>query len=168
MRKIVLGLGILICLFSGCLKSNKNNECGYSEPAIVAPANEVTDVQNYLTTNSITATQHSSGLFYTINSQGSGQSIVNLCSIVSTKYTGKLTNGSVFDSSGNNIVPFELGQLIVGWQKGLPLISKGGKITLYIPPTLGYGSNDVKNSAGVVIIPKNSIIIFEIELIDIN
>jgi FKBP-type peptidyl-prolyl cis-trans isomerase FkpA len=55
-----------------------------------------------------------------------------------------------------------LGQLIVGWQKGLPLISSGGKITLYIPPSLGYGS------AAAGSIPANSILIFDIELISVS
>ncbi len=74
-------------------------------------------------------------------------------------YTGKLVNGTVFDQTpaGANAT-LVLGQLIVGWQKGLPLIGTGGKITLYIPPSLGYGSSAVGS------VPANSILIFDIEL----
>jgi FKBP-type peptidyl-prolyl cis-trans isomerase FkpA len=73
------------------------------------------------------------------------------------KYTGRLTNGSVFDSSTG--ATFALANLITGWQQGIPYIGKGGKITLYLPPSLGYGSQ----ASGSI--PANSILIFEIELI---
>ena len=169
MKKTILGLGILVCLVSGCLKSNNNNGvCNITESTVVAPASEVDSVQKYLTQNSIAATQHSSGFFYRINTQGTGQAIVNLCSTVEVRYTGKLVNGSVFDSTGGGTAIFKLGALIKGWQKGLPLISKGGKITLYIPPTLGYGDTDVKDNTGNIVIPKNSILIFDIELLNIG
>lgn len=167
MRIFILSL-VTLCLLSGCLKSKNNDECGYPDSNLVAPAAEIQNVQNYLTTNNITAQQHSSGVFYAISSQGSGQGIVNLCSYVAVRYKGKLTSGAVFDSTDASGDSFQLGQVIPGWQKGLPLISKGGKITLYIPPTLGYGNQDVRNNAGVVVIPANSILIFEIELADVG
>ena len=157
---------VLSCILAACSKS-KDVVCNYNDSSVVAPANEIDSVKSYLATNNITAIQHPNGFFYKINSQGNGQAIVNLCSSVEVKYTGRLTNGSVFDSTGAGTATFQLGRLIVGWQKGLPLISKGGKITLYIPPTLGYGNTDVKD-AGVVIIPKNSLLIFDIELVDIK
>ncbi|MEO6329748.1 MAG: FKBP-type peptidyl-prolyl cis-trans isomerase [Ginsengibacter sp.] len=169
MRKLVWNSGILMCLLAGCIKADKNqNQCNYPDSIITAPAAEVSAVQSYLTSNNITATQHPTGFFYTITNQGTGPAIVNLCSTLRVKYIGKLTNGSVFDDTGASAVDFQLGQVITGWQKGMPLISKGGKITLYIPPTLGYGNIDKRNSAGVVVIPANSILIFDIELIDIG
>ena len=61
---------------------------------------------------------------------------------------------------------FVLGALIEGWKKGLPLIKKSGEIILYIPPSLGYGSQDYVNSDNVVVIPKNSMLIFTIKLKD--
>jgi len=81
---------------------------------------------------------------------------------------GRLTNGTVFDQSpAGGTKTFTLGGLIPGWQKGIPLISSGGKITLYIPPSLGYGSVDVKQN-NIVIIPANSILIFEIDLVAVS
>ncbi|HEY8688210.1 MAG TPA: FKBP-type peptidyl-prolyl cis-trans isomerase, partial [Chitinophagaceae bacterium] len=82
-------------------------------------------------------------------------------------YAGRSTSGAVFDptpGSGLNhrTATFTLGQVIVGWQKGLPLIRAGGMITLYIPPSLGYGSSPFGS------IPANSILIFDIELIDVQ
>jgi FKBP-type peptidyl-prolyl cis-trans isomerase FkpA len=170
MKKLFLGLGILVALISGCLKSNNNNTvCNFTDSQTVAPANEVDSVQKYLTANSITATQLPSGVFYKINTQGTGQAIANLCSTVEVRYTGKLTNGTVFDSTGTGgTAIFQLGNLIKGWQKALPLISKGGKITLYIPPTLGYGATDARDNNGNIVIPKNSVLIFDIELVNVG
>lgn len=56
----------------------------------------------------------------------------------------------------------------MGWQKGLPYIKGGGKIKLYIPPSLGYGAKDVKDDMGNVIIPANSILVFSLELTDVK
>ena len=61
-----------------------------------------------------------------------------------------------------------MGSLIEGWKMGLPLIQKGGKIRLYIPPSLGYGPNDLKDRNNNVVIPGNSILIFDITLYDFN
>lgn len=159
MKNILLGFIIL----SICSCSKKDETCNQTDSNITAPASEIADVQGYLFANSITATQHASGFFYTISQPGSGSAVVNLCSNITIKYVGKLTNGTVFDqTTGSETRTFELGNLIPGWEKGIPLISSGGKITLYIPPSLGYGNNP--NG----IIPANSILIFDIELIAVS
>ena len=143
--------------------SKKDQQCNYKDSTIVAPQNEITGVQNYLNTNGISAVQHSSGLFYKINSNGTGQEVVNLCSNLTVKYKGRLTNGTVFDSTATgNTAIFQLGQVIPGWQKGIPLVSSGGSITLYIPPSLGYGTS------GSGPIPPNAILIFDIDLVNVN
>ena len=133
---------------------------------ITASASEVTDIETYLNTAGITGAQkHPSGFYYKITQAGSGKAIVNLCSIVTVNYAGRLTNGTYFDPTTpgtTRSASFTLGQVIVGWQKGLPLISAGGKITLYIPPSLGYGST----AAGSI--PANSILIFDIELVNVS
>ena len=56
---------------------------------------------------------------------------------------------------------FQLKNLIIGWQKGIPLIQKGGSIRLYIPPSMGYGS---KSSSSI---PANSTLIFDIDLVGV-
>ena len=80
-------------------------------------------------------------------------------------YTGMLEDGKTFDSSHDRGQPFQfkvgIGQVIPGWDEALLLMSKGEKRTLIIPPTLGYGSR----SAGPI--PANSILVFEVELVDI-
>lgn len=161
MKKIISAVIILTVLFISCSKSN--DKCTFNDSTIVAPASEVTDLQNYLNSQSISATAHPSGFFYKINVVGTGTAISNLCTNVSVKYKGKLTNGTIFDSTATGASStFVLGKVIPGWQKGVPLISKGGKITLYIPPSLGYGGG----VAGPI--PANSKLIFDIELVEVT
>jgi FKBP-type peptidyl-prolyl cis-trans isomerase FkpA len=90
---------------------------------------------------------------------------MDLCSQILISYKGTLKNGTVFDQQ-NNVI-FVLGSLIEGWKKGIPLLKKGGSIKLYIPPSLGYGGTDVRdNNSGQVVIPANSMLIFDVTLTD--
>src|SRR6188474_452350 len=152
-----------VILLSSCSKENNNDMCKYDACALAAPASEVTQLEAYLASASITATKHCSGMYYTIDAAGSGSS-ASICSTVSVKYKGQLTNGTVFDQSATP-VSFGLSGLIEAWKKGIPLIKPGGKIKLYCPPSLAYGNQDIRNGSGVVIIPANSILVFEVELV---
>ena len=86
---------------------------------------------------------------------------------ITVHYTGWLTTGKIFDSSIKKKRPFSLtlggGQVIKGWDEGVAGMKKGGKRTLFIPAALGYGAR----GAGDVI-PPNSTLMFEIELIEIK
>ena len=157
MKKITNLLLFSVILLASCSKNDTNKSCGYTESTIVAPQSEINAVQAYLAINGIAATQHPNGFFYVIETPGTGAT-AGLCSNVSVLYTGKLTNGTIFDQTTGTPATFILGQLIIGWQKGLPLIKPGGKIKLYIPPSLGYGPNAYQT------IPGNSILIFDMEL----
>jgi len=157
---------LIVCLFSvwflsaGCLKK----ETGCPPPKnITAPSSEQQAIDDYLTANNINATKHSSGFYYHIWQQGTGES-PNNCSSIVISYLGQLSNGNVFDQGQN--AALKLGSLIEGWRKGLPLIQKGGKIKLYIPPSLAYGSSAIKDNNGTVVIPPNSMLIFDISLLD--
>jgi len=143
--------------FNSCLKKT---ECGYDACDFVAPSSEIQAVQSYLTSNSIVATQHCSGLFYTIDNAGTGKA-PGACSGITITYQGKLTNGTVFDQQ-TSPVSFSLSGLISGWKNGVPQIKEGGRIHLYIPPSLGYGSQQTGT------IPPNSILIFDITLVAVQ
>lgn len=118
-------------------------------------------IQAYLAANSIVAVKDPSGLYYKIIQNGTGTLAPGSSSQITVKYTGKLLNGSLFDQA-NTPVSFYLGQVIPGWQIGLPHIKAGGKILLLIPSALGYGNQ----SAGSI--PPNSVLVFEIELLDVK
>jgi FKBP-type peptidyl-prolyl cis-trans isomerase len=117
-------------------------------------------IREYLANHDIEAEKHSSGLYYLISEEGTG-SHPTANSVVTVKYVGYLTNGDVFDSTqGSNTATFSLSSLIQGWRIGIPLLKPGGKGTFYIPSELGYGDRNVGS------IPANSVLIFDIDLIE--
>jgi FKBP-type peptidyl-prolyl cis-trans isomerase FkpA len=159
MKHIVAAI-LLVALFGACRKNSEVTiDCNLA-PNVVAPAGEIAAVQAYLNSNSITATQHSSGLFYQIVTPGTGAN-PNQCSGVSVTYVGRLTTGATFDQA-TTPVSFPLSGLINAWRIGLPLIKAGGSMKLFVPPTLGYGSQ----SAGSI--PANSILVFDIALTSVQ
>ena len=155
-------LALPFLLLTACSKSSSNGNCGYSATTAIAPAAEVATLKAYLDANSLTYTQHSSGIFYKIVAQGSG-TIPGVCSDVTVKYAGHVTTTSTLFDQNTAGVTFTLGQLIAGWQIGIPLIQKGGSIILYIPPSLGYGSAGAGAS-----IPPNSYLVFTIDLVNVQ
>ena len=118
-------------------------------------------VRRYIQANKITIDnpRTPNGLYYQILNEGSGEE-VNEASEITVKYTGKLTNGTVFDESASYTSYLYL--LIPGWQQGLPKIKEGGKIRLIVPPALGYGSSPTGA------IPPYSTLDFTIELLDVQ
>jgi len=87
--------------------------------------------------------------------------------LVSMHYSGKLTNGNEFDSSYSRKQPFNFklgaGQVIAGWEQGVPDMCVGEKRLLTVPPALAYGDQGFGD-----IIPAKSTLVFEIELVDIK
>ena len=106
-----------------------------------------------------------SGLQYVIEEQGTDVA-PEAGSIVQVHYTGKLADGTVFDSSYDRDEPiaFPLGQgmVIPGWDEGVGLLTVGSKAKMIIPPELAYA----ESGAGGVI-PPNATLYFEVELVDI-
>lgn len=86
---------------------------------------------------------------------------------ITVQYTGKLVDGTKFDSSYDHGAPFTFplgaGRVIRGWDEGFAGMKVGGKRTLTIPPEFGYGST----GAGGVI-PPNATLIFDVELLDVR
>ena len=99
--------------------------------------------------------------------EGTGKSPTKGQTVV-VHYTGWLTDGKKFDSSVDRGEPFEfkigVGQVIQGWDQGVLTMKTGGKRKLTIPPELAYGSKSV----GGGLIPANSTLIFEVELLDLK
>jgi FKBP-type peptidyl-prolyl cis-trans isomerase FkpA len=104
------------------------------------------------------------GLQYEVLTEAEGPK-PGAASSVRVHYEGKLIDGTVFDSSYERGEPveFPLNRVIPGWTQGLLLMSPGARYRLFIPPELGYGSEPVGNG----VIPGNSVLIFEVELLEI-
>jgi FKBP-type peptidyl-prolyl cis-trans isomerase len=102
-----------------------------------------------------------SGLQYKVIKEGTGIAPAATYK-VKVNYKGTLIDGTEFDSSYKRGQPaeFPLNQVIPGWTEGLQLMKVGGKCELFIPPALGYGD---RGSPGI---PGNSVLIFEVELLD--
>ena len=85
--------------------------------------------------------------------------------VVTVHYTGKLTNGTTFDSSVDRGIPIDLpvSGVITGWAEGLQLMHVGEKFELYIPSNLAYGAHSPSSK-----LPSNSVLVFSIELLDIK
>ena len=115
-------------------------------------------IQEYLADQNITAEKHASGIYYEITKEGNGQH-PNATSFVKLNYKGYLLYGTVFDQ--NDEATLSLANVIQGWQIGIPLISKGGSGVLYIPSYYAYGSSSPSPD-----IPANSILVFEVDLIN--
>ncbi|CRZ19304.1 FKBP-type peptidyl-prolyl cis-trans isomerase [Kingella kingae] len=86
---------------------------------------------------------------------------------ITVHYTGYLTDGTKFDSSLDRRQPLTItlgvGQVIRGWDEGFGGMKEGGKRKLTIPPEMGYGSRAVGG-----VIPANSTLIFEVELLRVH
>lgn len=157
---------VMLATFTGCFKGMDEQKCEYDPCRFKAPATEVQALKDYLAANSITATEHCSGLFYAIQNPGTGKS-PEPCSYVYATYKGMFTNGDVFDEAAEPL-GFSLNRVVQGWTNGVPLVKEGGRIVLYIPPSLGYGSQDVRDQQGIVRIPGNSTLIFEVDLVAVQ
>ncbi|OQX74838.1 MAG: hypothetical protein B6D64_12465 [Bacteroidetes bacterium 4484_276] len=150
-RNLIL-LGLMAVLFAACSKDDDDNQAELDDQII----------QDYLNQHNIDAESDPSGLYYVITDEGSGGH-PDQNSTVEVLYEGRLTNGNVFDETpGNAPKSFQLQRLIEGWQIGIPLMKKGGSATFFIPSRLGYGSNAHEG------IPANSVLIFDIILVDFS
>ncbi len=142
-----------------CLDDNNANP----EPAeaIDYSARNEEDIQIYLEENDLQAQTSETGLHYIINEQGTGEQPTS-SSDVTVAYKGYFLNESVFDESDSNGITFNLQQVIAGWTEGITYFKEGGNGLLLVPAHLGYGSFDYNG------IPGGSVLIFEVNLIDVN
>jgi len=125
------------------------------------PAVDEQIITTYISDNNLSAKATGSGLYYVVTTPGANlQPAPN--SNVTVKYKGYLTNGTVFDESSDLGATFNLTGVIKGWQEGIPLFKKGGKGKLIIPSALAYGGQ----ASGKI--PANSVLIFDIELLDVK
>jgi FKBP-type peptidyl-prolyl cis-trans isomerase FkpA len=147
--KYLLSILTLSILFFSCNKIDNSQDL--TDDKIIT---------DYLSAKKLSATKTSSGLYYHIDTVGTGKKI-NSTNTIFVKYTGKLSNDSIFDQ---NLVgtSLNLKTAINGWKEGLTYFNVGSIGKLYIPSKLGYGKNNVGK------VPSNSVLIFDIEVIEIQ
>lgn len=149
MKQLFL-LFLAASLFSSCTKKNAEEQAAEDE-AIIA---------QYIIDQSLTATATGTGLYFVIDTEGTGISPTS-SSTVRVAYSGYLTDGTAFDESDVTGIEFGLQQVIQGWTEGIPYFREGGTGKLLIPSALGYG----KSGSGSI--PGNTVLIFDINLIEV-
>ncbi len=154
MKKYLLFFAVFTLLFSACKKSTTTT----FDAAAQAAADDV-KIQAYIKANNITAVKDASGLYYQVLTPGSGTA-PTVKSTVTVAYTGKLLDGTVFQTLPN--YTGVLGNLIEGWKIGIPFIKPQGRILLIIPSGLAYGL------PGKGTIPPNTVLIFTIDLVQVQ
>ncbi len=143
----------------------KQNEKKQAESKVKAEENKKKGTE-FLAKNKLNKkiTTTASGLQYEVLQPGDGKAKPTASSTANVKYTGKLMDGTVFDSTDNHggqPMDLNLSGVIKGWTEGIQLMTKGAKYRFYIPSDLAYGDN----GAGGVI-PPGGTLIFDIELVD--
>ena len=149
---------LLPILFLGVFFSN----CGEDEQLLNFQEQLEVDEQliaDYLAENNLTAEFGEGGMRYIIEEAGEGANPITTSTVI-VKYKGYLPDGTVFDESEAFQTSLQ-NALIVGWVIGIPLFKKGGKGTIFLPSSLGYG----QFGTGATIGP-NQVLIFDIELIN--
>jgi FKBP-type peptidyl-prolyl cis-trans isomerase FkpA len=131
-------------------------------------------IKAFIKKNKLDAKKTDNGVYYSIKKKGDGPQVTS-GDTVSVYYTGKLLDGTAFDSLRTG-APFKLivgvGQVIPGWDEGLTRLSKGDVATLIIPSTLAYRKEGIKdrnpNKPGNYIIPPSAPLVFDVEIVDVK
>jgi len=151
MKKLgFLALAALMLVAVGCKKKNAEEQAEIDDQAI----------RDYLTAKGLTAEKAPSGLYYIIEQQGTGPEC-NSNSDVRVAYTGYYLDDEIFDGSNSQGITFNLNNVIDGWRLGIPYFREGGYGKLLIPSALAYGPN------GSGSVPPNSVLVFDVELIEV-
>lgn len=159
MRIQIIAVLLGVTLFS-CGQGKKGDENLMEQPVAPQPSQKE-QIEAYVKKNNIKGEFTQSGLFVAIEEQGTGNDFPKPTNTVRAEYSGYFMNGEVFDGSKpGQPIEFSLNGVIPGWTEGLQKLKKGGKAKLIIPSQLGYGER------GGGPIPPNSILVFDVKLVD--
>ncbi|MGY0041184.1 FKBP-type peptidyl-prolyl cis-trans isomerase [Pedobacter sp. NJ-S-72] len=141
-KQLILLLICAVTVFTACSKPEKRNTEDFDEAGQFIK--DTTAIRTFITSRKIPALKdEKTGLFYQILTPGNGKATYK--GAVTVNYTGSLLDGTVIDETKGSPRTFKpLGELILGWQIGIPLIQPGGRIRLIIPSGLGYGNDRTK------------------------
>ena len=133
---------------------------------IESPSNQAEKDKNlilqYAIDSLLNVKSTASGIYYIMEKEGDGKAHPTMKNTITAHYHGTLLDGTIFDSSVDRGEPFtfQLNRVIPGWQEAIPMLTKGGKGKFIIPSGMAYKSRAVGK------IPANSVLVFDIELID--
>ncbi|TXI84153.1 MAG: hypothetical protein E6Q37_08950 [Crocinitomicaceae bacterium] len=151
MKKTLFLIGLISLLVASCKTYSEEEVQGFDKA-----------IQKFVMKSGLNYEKSESGLYYLIEKEGEGE-FIKFTDEVSFRYVGKLLDGKTFDGRYKRTpLTFEVSKLIEGWKEGFMYLKKGGKAKLIIPPTLGYGENQLPE------IPANSILYFEVEVVDVK
>lgn len=182
-------LVFLICLACAC-KPSKSEEKTQTSPETEKPVinedelvmrlsadlvaepqtqwqQERNDIINYAIDNMLDIHATSSGLYYQIIEPGAGDSI-RWADQVRVHYRGYFLNGQEFDSSykRNKPIDFYVGNMIDGWNEGLKMLKPDAKALFIVPSHLGYGEKGLSDGKGGMLVPPNTVLVFEMEVLE--
>jgi FKBP-type peptidyl-prolyl cis-trans isomerase len=174
LNRFILCLPFLL-IFSACDKDCEDGSVECEEKQLTK---DIQIIQNYLEDSSLVAERHPSDLFYIIEQEGTGD-LPNQGQTIVANYTGKFLDGRVFDTSiesvareagiynsGRNYAPFSFilgnNNVVRGWEIAFSLFNEGTKATILMPSSLAYGFK------GRGSIPPNTVLLFEVELVNIR
>ncbi len=144
-------LSILLFVLFSCKKEDDSAQQAEIDEQII---------QQYISDHNLNATATGSGLYVVIENPGNGVQPTST-SDVKVVYAGYFTDGNQFDQSSALGATFNLQNVIKGWTEGIPYFKEGGNGKLLIPSHLGYGASGSGN------IPPNTVLIFDVALIDV-
>lgn len=164
-KAFLMAISVILILIGGMYfldkKSSRENLQEENKPEIKEQAQE--NVQDEQLANN----ENNMGLDIKVIQEGTGERMTRSGDTIAVHYTGKLTDGTKFDSSVDRGTPFEFtigkGMVIQGWDQGLLDMKVGEKRTLTIPAEMGYGARGAGSA-----IPPNATLIFDVELVSIK
>lgn len=168
----ILFFSAIVVVMSACLKSEdipspeevlRQNLAAVDQEQL---QKDIAIIDDSLARWNLVALTEPNGVRYRILQEGTGPK-PTLSSYLMVNYRGRiLKNNSVFDQGSG--VTFQLSRVVMGWQTTLPLINSGSKIELYIPSGLAYGTRNIYGENNVLVIPANSNLIFEVDILAVQ
>lgn len=160
MKGWLLPILLLCILFAGCVKTQSTLEVYRAQAAI-----DDKIVTQYIQSHNLTSAKKvtdTSGAYYMVLDTGKGNDIFTASTQITVGDTCRLlTTGQVVEETNDFHPSYVMGQVILGWQLGIPKIKRGGRIRLILPSRYAYGPSTQEN------IPQNAILDFTVQLYDI-
>ncbi|MGN6640440.1 MAG: FKBP-type peptidyl-prolyl cis-trans isomerase [Mucilaginibacter sp.] len=164
MDRWLLPILLISLVMAGCAKTQSDLEQYKKQAAI-----DDKIVADYIAANNLTDTAHrvsdTSGVYYIVLQPGTGTALYTQATQITVADTGRLlTTGQVFTATNQFHPSYTLGQVILGWQLGIPKIKPGGRIRLLLPSRYAFGPYPQK----ALELPANAVLDFTIDLYNIT